>query len=417
VSGGSRPARTDEAVLAYVAQRLELDVLEENLDGGSSARLFRASGGDATDVAIKLLVEQPGVVDGHDLASFTGKIAQIERIRERAPMLAARYVPVSERLEGDGWAAYTMPWYESEDVAASLRDDDDDAGGAGLATFHEHYDAILDDLFVGGYGAATAPAPSDHLASVNIGRFLRRFAMLERALPADVAGRDELIVNGRPCRSARLLLERLAAGDGPEIEHMAPPALMLCAHGDANTRNLLVGRPVDGAVDFKVIDPRGSCDAWDPVYDLAKALFSLSVWDPALRLGFSVRRDRSRAGSFEVGFRRGTYAGYRAAIDGFPAFLSRHDGLGALLAGDEHWRQRLLLTHDMHVLAEAPCRLSDPKPKLDCLGEPSTPEHLALGFLLLGTLLVNDLVEQLVRYGEIDAASHLGLVTGELPSG
>ena len=410
----SQPEWTDESALAHVARRLELDVLEENLDGGSSARLFRARRGDATDVAIKLLVEQPGVVDGHDLASFTGKIAQIERIRERAPVLAARCVPVLNRLEGDGWAAYTMPWYESVDVAASLRDD---AGGAGLAAFHEQYEAILDDLFVGGYGAASAPAPRDHLASVNVGRFLRRVAMLEHALPADLVSRDELVVNGMPCRFARLLLERLAGGDGPEIEHIAPPALMFCAHGDANTRNLLVGPAVDGAVDFKVIDPRGSCDAWDPVYDLAKALFSLSVWGPALRLGFTVRRDRLREDSFEVGFRGGTYAGYRAAIAGFPAFLRGHDGLAELLDGDEHWGQRLLLTHDMHVLAEAPCRLSDPKPKLDCLGEPSTPEHLALGFFLLGTLLVNDLVEQLATGREIDADRHLGLLTGELPSG
>ncbi|HEV7806421.1 MAG TPA: hypothetical protein VGO80_11415 [Solirubrobacteraceae bacterium] len=412
VSRGSQQRWTDASALAHVARELELDVLEENLDGGSSARLFRARDGAGDDVAIKLLVEQPGVVDGHDLGSFAGKIEQMQRVRARAPGLAACYVPVLESLAGEGWAAYTMPWFESVDIAAILRGD-----GGGDDAFFGQYTAIVDDVFVGGYGAAASPTPVDHLATVNVGRFLRRFAMLERALPDDVIGRDELVVNGRPCRSARILLARLAGGDGPTIAHMAPPKLMFCAHGDANTRNMLVGPAADGAVDIRIIDPRGSCDPWDPIYDLAKALFSLSVWDPALRLGFTVQPDPSRDGSWDVGFRCRNYAGYRSAIHRFLPFLERHQGLADLLADDEHWRQRLLLTHDMHVLAEAPCRLSDPKPKSDHFGEPSRPAQLALGFYLLGTLLVNDLVEQLATDGEIDADRHLGLVTGELPTG
>jgi len=408
---------TDETALARVADELSLEVIAEVLDGGSSARVYRARRSDGSEVAVKVLVEQPGVVDGHDLSSFQGKLTQIERIRAHAPALAARYTPVLDSLDGDGWAAHTTLWYDSVDAAACLRDGaGEDRDGVG--TFFGQFMAILAGLFVDGYGAGSSPTPAGHLLTVNVGRFLRRFGMLERALPAELVARDELVVNGVPCRSPRALLAQIVAGDGPQVGHMAPPRLMFCAHGDANTRNLLVGAPVDGAVDFQIIDPRGSCDPWDPVYDLAKILFSLSVWDPALRLGFTVQAGRRRGpGSYDVGFRRSTYDGYRAAIHGFLPFLDDHPGIAALLGGDEHWRDRLLLTHDMHVLAEAPCRLSDPKPKFDCLGEPSSPQQLSIGHYLLGTLLVNDLVQQLSTTGTIDADRHLGLLTGDLPVG
>lgn len=80
-----------------------------------------------------------------------------------------------------------------------------------------------------------------------------------------------------------------------------------------------------------------------------------------------------------------------------------------LLAADPHWRTRLLLTHDMHVLAEAPCRLSDPKPKWDCRGDPSSPQALAIGHYLLGTLLVDDLVDQLAEHGENPMGANCGM--------
>jgi hypothetical protein len=64
----------------------------------------------------------------------------------------------------------------------------------------------------------------------------------------------------------------------------------------------------------------------------------------------------------------------------------------------------------MHVLAEAPCRLSDRKPKWGCDGEPSSPEQLALGFYLMGTLLINELAGQLAAAGDLDGDRHLSLM-------
>lgn len=396
----------DAQALAHVAGQLRLEVLDEILEGGSSARVYRARRrDDGVAVAVKILVEQPGVVDGHDLVSFAGKLTQLEAIRAVAPALAARYAPVLDNLSGEGWAAYTTRFYESSDAAACLR-----AGDVDL--FLRQCDAIFTDLFATGYGASDVPASTDYLTRTNVGRFLRRFSLLERSLPHDLVGRDELDVNGVTCRSPRALLTEMVQGEGPPVDHLGPRRLGLCAHGDANTRNLLVGPPVGGEVDFQIIDPRGSTDPWDPVYDLAKILFSLSVWDPALRLGFSVD---GGDGSFRVGFGCATYPGYRSAVHAFIPFLDRAEALEPLREREPYWRARLLVTHDMHVLAEAPCRLSDPKAKWDCHGERSTPAMLAMGHYLLGTLLVNDLVDQLQTGGEIDADRHLGLVTDQLP--
>lgn len=396
---------TDERALAWVADRLSLEVLEEILEGGSSARVYKARAGDGGLVAVKVLVEQPGVVDGHDLVSFQSKLTQIEKIRAGAPALGARYLPVLHSVDGGRWAAYTTPFYESEDTAACLREP------GGEEAFFRQYTAIVEDLVLQGYGVDAVPAPPGYLAKVHIGRFLRRYPILERSLPAELVGAAELVVNGRLCQPPRLLLKRLVADGVPWLERMAPARLMFPAHGDANTRNILVRRDAD----FRIIDPRGSTDYWDPVYDLAKTLFSLSVWDPALRLGFAIRRPRP--GQYEVGFRCPPYEGYRAAIDGFLPYLDGLTELAALFEGDPHWLQRLLLTHDLHVLAEAPCRLSDPKPKWDCRGEESSPAALALGHYLLGTLLINDLAEQLAGGGEPDVDRHLRLVTKSLPIG
>jgi hypothetical protein len=54
--------------------------------------------------------------------------------------------------------------------------------------------------------------------------------------------------------------------------------------------------------------------------------------------------------------------------------------------------------------------LSDRKPKWGCDGEPSSPEQLALGFYLMGTLLINELAGQLAAAGDLDGDRHLSLM-------
>ncbi|MGK4578720.1 hypothetical protein [Kitasatospora sp. HPMI-4] len=401
---------TDQRALAAVADTLGLSIGEEILDGGSPARVHRATTAAGDALVVKVLVAGEGAVDGHDLASFRHKLRQVELIRAGAPRLAARYLPVLHSLDADGWSACTTPYFASTDLAAPLRGSPD-----GVETFFRHYPAVVRTLVLDGYAARAFPTPEGHLASVTVGRFLRRLPVLRGALPADLFTADRFVVNGVPCDAPHLVLERLTVRHRQRLARMAPPRLMLPAHGDANTRNLLLRELPGAGADFRIIDPRGATEPWDPVYDLAKTLFSLSVWDPGLRLGFAVRR--SGRHGYEVGFRQPCYPGYRAAVHRFLPFLRSDEGLSELFRDDPHWPERLLLIHDLHVLAEAPCRLSDPKPKPDLRGVNSTPAELALGHYLLGTLLINDLDARLGHPGELDADRHLALVADHLPNG
>ncbi|MCC9305888.1 phosphotransferase [Kitasatospora sp. RB6PN24] len=398
---------TDDAALSAVVDALGLTIEYEILEGGSPARVYRAGTSAGADLAVKVLVPAAGAVDGHDLASFRRKLRQIDRLQALAPDLAAHYLPVRHVLDGDGWSAATTPFYDSADLAAPLR-----RSPHGTREFFRQYAAVIRTLVLHGYAAQSHPTPAGHVAQVVVGRFLRRLPVLHRALPAELMTAERLTVNGVRCQAPHLVLERLAGRLAP----LAPARLMAPAHGDFNTRNVLVSaRPGAAVDDFRFIDPRGSTEPWDPVYDLAKTLFSLSVWDPALRTGFSVRS--SRRHGYQVGFRQPVFPGYRAAIHRFLPRLAACQGLSEVFRDDPGWLERLLLTHDLHVLAEAPCRLSDRKPKPDLRGGFSTPAELALGHYLLGTLLINDLAAQLGSTGRVDAERHLALVADHLPHG
>ena len=398
----SRPAVgwTDESVLAAVSDHLGLHIGAELLDGGSPARVYVAHTADGAEIAVKILVAASGAVDGHDLGSFLAKRVQIDKIRAEAPQLAQRYLPIRDQLDGDGWAAYTTPFFPSVDAAAALRT----AAQGGVPVFFAQQTAILQDLLVGGYGVASADVPPRHLAEVHIGRFLRRLPTLEAALPAAVRA-DRLVINGVVCESAQAVLRRILDHSEDRLTRMAPARLMFPAHGDANIRNTLIGADPG---DFRIIDPRGSTAPWDPVYDLAKTLFSLTVWDPMLRLGLEIsQHGNGGVPHYEITHRHPFYPGYRSAALGYQSYLDSLPMVDELFADDPYWRERLLLTHDLHVLAEAPCRLSDRKPKLDLSGRSSPPEELALGHYLWGTLLINDLATRLARSGDVDSREHL----------
>lgn len=198
---------TDEAALSAVAGTLGLAVEYEILDGGSPARVYRATAATGEDLAVKILVPAPGAVDGHDLASFRHKLRQIDQLRTLAPRLAAHYLPIGHFLDGDGWSACTTPFYESADLAAPLRE-----SAQGTREFFRRYTAVVQALVLDGYAARSHPTPAGHVAEVVVGRFLRRLPVLHRALPADLMTAERLIVNGMPCRAPHLVLERLAGG-------------------------------------------------------------------------------------------------------------------------------------------------------------------------------------------------------------
>jgi hypothetical protein len=161
-----------------------------------------------------------------------------------------------------------------------------------------------------------------------------------------------------------------------------------------------------------VLDPRGTLRFWDPVYDFAKALFSLTAFEPGLASGFAVSR---RAGtgdrpSYRVAL-RGDHRGHLAAAVRFLPFLDRLPFAAELDRVDPGWRRRLFYTHAVHCLAEAACRLSDRKPRVypDATGWDACL-LLARGLYLIGLVLLNDLVG---TAGEVSPRAHLGWLAAE----
>lgn len=356
--------------------------------GGSPARLWltdRAAGGP---LVVKELTADDGTVDGHDLATFELKPRQIRAVHEQLPRLSPYYVEVVGEWRGPGWAAYAMPRYAGGSVMAPLGGDAPDVPGF-FGTLERVFRVLTDR----GYAVHELPAPPDHFRVTHLDRLRRRLPLLRRFLEPELLGAEPVVVNGRSVRTLPRLIEALDA-DEPLLAALQPGRLAFPVHGDLNLGNLLVA-PGPGGPDrpgggFVVLDPRGVLDAWDPVYDFAKALFSLTVFERALAVGFTIDGDAARG--YRVASREPA-PGFAAAAAGFLPFLDRLPYARRLDAVDPGWRRRLLVVHAVHCLAEAACRLSDRKPRAyGQLHGPAACLLLARGLYLMGLLLLDDLL-------------------------
>lgn len=371
--------------------------------GGTPAHVYMCEDADAEAVVVKVLHAWPGVVDGHDLGSFLRKPTQISRVHRELPGLAPYYVPLVGQWRGPDWGAYAMPRVDGVPPTTLLHD-----GKRGEQRFLATLGSVFTVLGTHGYAADAVPAPPGHGFGTHLDRLSRRLPLLRERL-GPLVDESELRVNGRTVPGARELLRRAAAR--PDVLAAVEPArLYFPVHGDLNLGNLMVrpaGEPGPGRVGgarFTVLDPRGIEEHWDPVYDAAKALFSLTLFDAAMSGGFVIGQDGS--GGRDVRMRRPLPAYGRAAA-GLPALLDTVEFFHGLGRTDPLWRRRLLYTHAFHVLSESACRLSDRTDRAfpGVAGETARRE-LALGLYLSGLLLLEDLLSG-PGEPENDPAAHL----------
>jgi Phosphotransferase enzyme family len=384
----------EEELLADLLLSLGGSEPVELTEGGSPARLVKMQTPGGV-IVLKLLVDLPGAVDGHDLASFRVKIGQIAKIRHEIPELGGVYTELYDQFHGPNWSAYTMPFYPNQDIGASLRGENQSSG-----QFWTDIELVLTDLIQLGYLRADAPAPPGHITAVHVDRLARRFWLLRKYLPAGLTESEMLTVNGMHCRNPLSLA--LVLRDSGLTAPIDPARLYYPVHGDLNSRNILMT-----AGGYRVIDPRGTIDYWDPAYDLAKLLFSLTVWDGGLRRGFDI----DSSGEWRVAIHGGPYRGYREAAASLLGRLRAMDCFAELTAKDPGWESRYLLSHAFHLLAEAACRLSDIKKRAsETDAHQISPIELAMGHYLFGVLFLEHAARQLEREGMIDHGSALRLV-------
>ena len=332
----------------------DLRIADAVLDrsGGSSASVWRVSTEQGVRLVVKALTERDDLVDGHDLYTFTERPRQIAAVHRELPGLSPYYTSVTGCWQGPGWAAYAMPHYDGRPVLRSLDGPRPDVDG-----FLRDVSAVLGVLIENGYAQRSYPAAPGHFAAAHLARVRRRLPMLHRHLPAGMLANEPIVVNGRRCRSLPALLAEISADDAL-LATLRPGRLAFPVHGDLHLGNLLLRRGGPDP-DFTVLDPRGVLMSWDPVYDFAKSLFSLTIFERAITAGLRVARvNQSREYTVSHVDDRDSYL---AAAERFVPTLAELPYFRHLDRVDPNWRTRLRFAHACHCLAESACRLSDRK--------------------------------------------------------
>jgi Phosphotransferase enzyme family len=359
-------------------------------NGGSSATVWRVRTERGLRLVVKALTERDGLVDGHDLATFMCKPRQTAAVHRELPRLSPYYTSVIARWRGPGWAAYAMPHYGGRPVTRPLDGPQPDVDG-----FLRDVSAVLRVLTESGYAQRSWPSAPDHFVTTHLARVRRRLPLLHRHLPAGLLADQPIVVNGRRCRSLPRLLAEVSANDAL-LATLRPGRLAFPVHGDLHLGNLLLRR---GGPDpeFTVLDPRGVLMPWDPVYDFAKSLFSLTIFERAITGGLRVGRtiqSGSRSGGYTVALTDNRDS-YLMAAERFVPALAELPYFRHLDRVDPNWRTRLRFAHACHCLAESACRLSDRKSR--AYGEVRGWDAcvlLSTGLLLHGIRQLDELLDE-----------------------
>ncbi|MEO6503820.1 MAG: hypothetical protein ABIQ09_18165 [Jatrophihabitantaceae bacterium] len=378
---------------SQVAERLGVRVLRTMARGGSGARTALTESDAGGLAVLKIVTARPNVVDGHDLESFRMKARQVQHLRQTVPGIARYYPPLLASLDAADWSATLTDYAPGLDlVALAARD--------GSRRAHDALRVVWSRLSAQGYAATSQPASADHWLRDFCDRLERRRPLLEGNVPAVLLSAGVVTVNGRTIAGfdGAVAAARALAWVFEDSLVAAP------VHGDLNLRNIVIGDQADDAgrragahPSFSLLDPRGTLTMWDPVYDLAKVLFTLTVFDDVMESGALIGRGSD--GEFTVAVRAPRHQAWlRLLTPDLEQMLSEAGVTGELAV------PRLFLAHSTHVLAEAACRISD-------IGQPPADRReSAVALLLFGLLLIADLAQAFGSGRRLRAADHLTLL-------
>jgi hypothetical protein len=348
--------------------------------GGSGAQCARFTTREGEYVA-KSVEHRRGAVDGHGVDAVWAKLAQLRMLGSRLPHVRRLYPRTVRVVECRDGVVVISRFERGTSLSEMVR-------RGQLPAVRRAIESLLD----GCYRTPDVPARPGGHARRHHNRVLRRLPIVAR-LDRDLV-RGTRVINGTPCRSVHELFVALRRHDATaraiDPQWLCPPV-----HGDLNMENILVRAEAD----LVLLDPRGTRGAWDPIYDVAKLTASALVFEDGLPNGFDITRGGDGGpGEWCVRPSRRT-----------PAYASFAHEIGCVLgdaAGESRatrrawgtWDLRLLVAVACHVLAEAPCRISDTKDRTLANGHRGTDaqRNLAIGLFLVGNLLL----EKVVRAAE-----------------
>jgi hypothetical protein len=356
--------------------------------GGSNAHIqaFLCKG---KRYVVKYLRMGAGLVDGHDYQTFATKIDQIQYIHEFCPDLRQNFVTITNFYKGDDGAAFVMPFYDGQSICDLMEEEMlEHPNSIVVNRMFDRLSPIVTRLIRYGYLAKRYPSLSGSTKYFYIDRVLRRLSLLREYLDPYLFDENaKLIINGVECRTATRLIEELCARTEWQLM-LLPPVLHFPVHGDLNLDNLILMRKSEK---FVVLDPRGTLNPWDAIYDFGKMLFTLTAFHETMKRGFVILQ--TSPGVYEVAFNGGQSKPFQQAADAFVYFLIEHLEFQMLVQDDPRWLERLLFAHAFHALADAACRISDSKIRYFKNASAWQAQlNLAVGFYLLGTFLLENVM-------------------------
>ncbi|GAA1691586.1 hypothetical protein GCM10009745_41160 [Kribbella yunnanensis] len=361
------------------------------MHGGSSATTWLGRSEDGAPVVVKCLADGEGLVDGHDLETFRRKEAQIEHLRQVAPRIAECYPRTLAKTHQPDWSAYAFEYIDTPPLAEVIRENHADRGAELLV-------GVWHRLVTCGYTISRHRTDPERLwRDFYLDRIARRAVILRASLPACLLTAESVVVNGTVIRG----LNRTCADAWDLRTHLGEAVLTVPVHGDLNLRNMLFGPAREATNGVTLVDPRGTLAYWDPYYDLAKMLFSASIFDATMASGFNVDQ---YGREFQISLRKARDEPLlRSVLTAIPRMAS--EIASAADRGTEStFPWHVALAHACHVTAEAACRLSVTQ---DSLG---TRKNRAIGLLLFGMILLNDLLEKHADRRPLDLSEHLSLI-------
>jgi len=380
---------SNAVALREAAERLGIALVAPLHGGGSSATTWLGTDDRGTAVVVKCLSDVAGLLDGHDLETFRTKPKQIAYLRDVAPLVARRYPRILATVDDVHWTAHVFERLDKLPLADALGLSGGDAGARMLTE-------IWGRLAEEGYSQRRTPVDPNRLwHSLYMDRITRRQWLVRENAPSDLMAAPTVVINGRVIRGLdRLLAEATDLGRIFAGAELAAPV-----HGDLNLRNIMTDprKPEEASL----IDPRGTLADWDPYYDLAKMLFSASIFDAGMAGGFVIERSGPE---FTVFLKQPRDSDLMRCVELSLPRMATDVRPRRTKAATSHPVSHALLAHACHLIAEAANRLSVRQ------DEPMRRHNRAMGLLLFGMLLFDDLVERRGRMAPEDIEEHLNLI-------
>lgn len=404
-----RHGKATRALLREIGRALGATDAVPMSPGGSAADVVRFVCADGTSVVAKFQATGAVLVDGHEVEALRRKALQLRSVREHLPDLAPYSALVLAEFSRNGAYGFVMPYYAGDTVTERML-----LGHEGTVELR----CLLEVLIKHGYAQCVIPVGRGHFLDTHVRRVRRRLDVIGEHLPTVMRSADVLRINGRSTTHARELLDQIEADSGL-MARLEPTALSLPIHGDAVLSNFIWHPARRPGAEFTAIDPRGTLEPWDPVYDFAKMLFSLCIYDLGMAAGFAIEVGEASNGELGVslGLRRRSRNYYDRAAE-YLQLLESAPSFGRLpLAREARWRERVLYANAMHCLAFAACRVAGARARrgAEDPGLIFAARESVAGFYLAGVAFLGLLLDAARANVEVTMPEYLNVLWGQAP--